>query len=111
MTYNVFSGTLNPTHSLTQLYKILSGSLCSNFNFRWILVQSMKSTHFWKPYNISNQNNNVSIIILRFALPFAGLQVEADALRVCEKLRVCAEHFCRHAASAFHSVDIIARLK
>jgi len=32
-----------------------SGSLCSDFNFRWIFVQSMKTIHFWKPYRISNQ--------------------------------------------------------
>ena len=55
------------------------GSLCSDINHCRIFVESTKTIHFWKPYSISNQKNNVSIcpdtytaIILNFAkwLPY-----------------------------------------
>ena len=29
--------------------------------FRWNFVEKVKTLHFWKPYRISNQKNNVSI--------------------------------------------------
>jgi len=40
---------------------LVIGLLALEFDLRWIFVESMKTIHFWKPYSITIQKNNVSI--------------------------------------------------